>query len=180
MEAVPKKARPTTSKALLRPKGMATPMAKAAPLPGVTFVSHGESSDEPSTARFDVRWMPDPNFRVLRQHTGRNFQIQRGLIEQHPEELRELVRSVREVIEGARSHGGEGVRIGLMCRRGRHRSVAVAELLGALWAADGIPTTVRHIELDRHRHLQCSVVGCSQCLQPVIPSILDRFRDAVA
>ena len=111
----------------------------------IRLISFGLQYDEtPDVGRVvDVRHLRDPYRRKhLRKLRGVDPEVQASILESPEAEhtLGALMASVRD-----------GDVLGLACRMGRHRSVAVAELLAARLRATGHVVQVEHRDIDRGR-----------------------------
>ena len=100
----------------------------------------------------DLRFLANPHWvPALREGTGRDAAV-RAHVEADPRfpdfyaRTRDLLLSL---LPAYRDEGRAHLAIGLGCTGGRHRSVAVAEMLGAALAGAGWQVSIRHRELDR-------------------------------
>jgi UPF0042 nucleotide-binding protein len=110
----------------------------------------------PSTASlvFDVRFLPNPYFENgLRSLPGDDPQVVEWL-ETHPD-VDEAVRRLTDLVVYLLPRYGHELKSDLMiaigCTGGRHRSVYVAQRLGAAVAAAGYDVVVHHRDKDRWR-----------------------------
>jgi len=99
---------------------------------------------------FDVRFLPNPNFvPALRSLTGAHARVVRFLRRQ--EETREFLRRVRGflgyVLPRYVREGKTYLTIGIGCTGGRHRSVMIANALGAALRARGRLVRVYHRDI---------------------------------
>ncbi len=115
----------------------------------VTVMSFGYKYGLPSEADFvlDVRFLPNPNFvPKLKALTGLDGPVIRYLRRQ-PDlalYLAQLKSLFAFVIPRARREGKSYLTIAMGCTGGRHRSVMIAETLGAHLTAAGCVVRVRH------------------------------------
>ena len=107
-----------------------------------TFISFGYKTDLPMPEAdecFDVRAIRNPHSdRTLRASNGLDPKVQ-DYIASDPHTLK--------VMTLARLALKEGVRIAFGCYGGRHRSVAVAEMLAAALRKEGWHVDTRHTQL---------------------------------
>ncbi|MBM2577185.1 RNase adapter RapZ [Jannaschia sp. Os4] len=100
----------------------------------------------------DLRFLSNPHWvEALRPLTGLDAPV-RAHVAADPRFapfFEKLVALVREVLPAHRAEGRAYLTLGLGCTGGRHRSVAVAETLGAALAADGWRVSIRHRDLER-------------------------------
>lgn len=101
---------------------------------------------------FDVRFLANPHWEPdLRSGTGRDPRV-RAYVEADPrfadfyDRLGGLILSL---LPAYRDEGRAHLAIGLGCTGGRHRSVAVTEMLSEMLAHHGWQVSKRHRELDR-------------------------------
>ena len=79
-----------------------------------------------------------------------------------------------DLVERLRSLGvREKVVVGVLCTRGRHRSVAAGMLLAAAFTACGHEARVSHYALDYEPWLRCRHRHCTLC-GPVHPTNAER------
>ncbi len=99
---------------------------------------------------FDVRFLPNPNFvPALKPLTGNQLQVVRYMKRQ-PETAAFLARLgsfLGWVLPRYIREGKSYLTIGVGCTGGRHRSVMIANALGALLPRKGVTVRVRHREL---------------------------------
>ena len=100
----------------------------------------------------DVRFMPNPHWIPrLRPLPGTDARVRRYVTEQAAYE--EFMRRLRDlldfVVPGYEAEGKSYLTIGVGCTGGRHRSVVVAEALGAYFRERGLPVAVEHRDLER-------------------------------
>nr|WP_055085290.1 RNase adapter RapZ [Jannaschia donghaensis] len=101
---------------------------------------------------FDVRFLANPHWEAaLREGTGRDASV-RDYVRADPrfrdfyERLSGLILSL---LPAYRQEGRAHLAVGLGCTGGRHRSVAVTEMLSRTLADQGWQVSKRHRELDR-------------------------------
>ncbi len=103
---------------------------------------------------FDARFLANPHFvPELRPMSGRDSAVSRFVLEQHPEGgefLDSLERFVAPLLPRYAREGKVVLTVAVGCTGGRHRSVALAEALGAR-LRPGAPgdVTVAHRDIDR-------------------------------
>lgn len=122
--------------------------------PNVNVVSFGFKYGIPSQADllFDVRFLPNPYFvEELRYLDGRSGPVQEyldrnELTEQFMSRLRGLLDFLIPLYA---AEGKTYLTIAIGCTGGKHRSVALAERLGAGLGERGSPTTVSHRDLGK-------------------------------
>lgn len=102
---------------------------------------------------FDVRYLPNPHFvRELRPRTGRDPEVAEYVLA-NPEgaKLVDQIESLlRTTLPGYESEGKAYLTIAIGCTGGKHRSVAIAEELGAR-LSDQVQLTVSHRDMERGR-----------------------------
>jgi UPF0042 nucleotide-binding protein len=130
-----------------------------APNPGaqalsITFVSFGYKHGVPAESDlvFDTRFLPNPFFvDGLRGRTGLDAAVTRYL-EGVPEygALRErIVDLMRFLIPHYMREGKSYLTVAIGCTGGRHRSVALAEAVGAALREGGLTVTTSHRDVER-------------------------------
>ena len=100
---------------------------------------------------FDVRFLPNPHWsEELRPLTGRDEPVRRHVFSNGDAEgfLDRVYGMLSFLVPRYREAGKPYVSIGVGCTGGRHRSVAVAEEVGAWLASQGYRAAVRHRDLD--------------------------------
>ena len=101
---------------------------------------------------FDVRFLPNPHWiPELRGRTGLEASV-RDYVFSHPEATEFLERTT-SLLEFLMPHyEGEGksyLTIGVGCTGGRHRSVVLAEAIARRLIDGGVPTSVRHRDIEK-------------------------------
>ena len=101
---------------------------------------------------FDCRFLSNPHWdAVLRPLDGRNPSVM-AFVRSDPrfDEFFHKLRDLLLMLLPAHQEEGKAhLAIGFGCTGGQHRSVAVAEMLGAALAEEGWPVSKRHRELER-------------------------------
>ncbi|SQD97657.1 MULTISPECIES: RNase adapter RapZ [unclassified Parafrankia] len=119
-----------------------------------TVISFGYKYGLPLDADLvaDCRFLPNPHWvEALRPHTGRDSQVRDYVLAQPgaTEFVDQYTALLRLVGEGYVREGKRYLTLAVGCTGGKHRSVAVAEQLGARLAADGVGVRVVHRDLGR-------------------------------
>ena len=101
---------------------------------------------------FDLRFLPNPHFvPELRPRTGREPDVAAYVLE--AEATKELIADVQRLLHHSipryEREGKAYLTIALGCTGGRHRSVALAELLASWLRQEGHDATVAHRDADR-------------------------------
>ena len=114
----------------------------------------------------DARPLSDPDAGSLRGHIGLHLQIQQKLVRDalHGRSIRWFCRRIARCFSSARK--GSDVYILICCKSGRHRSVALCELLGRalrLCDLDAERVVISHFSSDRICGTQCQRSGCRHC-----------------
>jgi len=101
---------------------------------------------------FDVRFLPNPHYDLrLRPLTGLDDEV-KGFVMQSPgtaEYLERLYPLLDFLFPRYAAEGKAHLTIGVGCTGGRHRSVAIAELIGERYEKQGYYTIVRHRDVTR-------------------------------
>ncbi len=122
--------------------------AEAPPLV-VSVMSFGYKYGVPAEADlvFDVRFLPNPNFvRSLKKLTGKDARVVR-YIRRGPDAeafLKKIDALLRFMLPRFVREGKSYLTIAIGCTGGRHRSVMMAEALGARLRKRGLPVNIRH------------------------------------
>jgi UPF0042 nucleotide-binding protein len=124
----------------------------------INFVSFGFKYGVPIDADliFDVRFLPNPHYvESLRPQTGQNPDVYEYVMKwsETQEFLAKLSDLLNFLIPQYQKEGKSQVVVGIGCTGGKHRSVAIAEYLGKLFANDEngqVRITHRDAEKDRH------------------------------
>ena len=103
---------------------------------------------------------------------GRSFGVQQRLL-QKEQSFAWLCRHVRT---GMATHTGGAFTVAFWCNRGKHRSVASAELFAQIFLAMGLDVSVRHVSIVNHGH-GCRCIECGKPCQ-FGPELLDIFLSA--
>ncbi|WP_018503300.1 RNase adapter RapZ [Parafrankia discariae] len=119
-----------------------------------TVISFGYKYGLPLDADLvaDCRFLPNPHWvEALRPYTGRDPQVRDYVLAQPgaTEFVDQYTALLRLVGEGYVREGKRYLTLAVGCTGGKHRSVAVAEQLGARLAADGVGVRVVHRDLGR-------------------------------
>jgi len=101
---------------------------------------------------FDVRFLPNPHWEPeLRPQTGLDDPV-RDYVFSHAE-AGEFLERTSDMLDFLLPHyeaeGKSYLTIAIGCTGGRHRSVALAEAIGAHLSNSGVDTTVHHRDVDR-------------------------------
>ena len=92
----------------------------------------------------------------------------------HGELFEKMCKHVREHFEGSRSAEPQ---LSLVCRHGKHRSVAVAELFGTIFRSMGIDVCIRHKSLKFHKHF-CRCSECNSLDEKTSNALVRIFKQA--
>jgi hypothetical protein len=115
---------------------------------------------------FEVRHFRGPHAdRELRTHDGRNTRIQDGLVGVHRYKFHVLAKRVTAIVRDAVKSRRRGVAFAFRRNRGKHRSVATAELMAAVFATKFWNVVIEHVALDRWGN-RCRCEACSRLLPP--------------
>ncbi|WP_073613329.1 RapZ C-terminal domain-containing protein [Desulfopila aestuarii] len=120
----------------------------------VELFSFGFKYGTPEDANlvFDVRFLPNPYWEEGMRHlTGRDGAVADYVLTsvKGKEFLAYLAPLLRFLIKANREAGKAGLRIGIGCTGGHHRSVAVVEQLGQLLADDSFVLRFFHRDIDK-------------------------------
>lgn len=120
----------------------------------VSLVSFGFRYGIPSDADlvFDVRFLPNPHFIPhLRPFSGKNRRVARYIrsFPQTREFLRRTEGLLRYLIPHYINEGKSYLTVALGCTGGRHRSVAMAEVIGADLQRHGYSAKIVHRDLEK-------------------------------
>jgi UPF0042 nucleotide-binding protein len=148
----------------LRRRVMAFATGDRAPQPlAVTIVSFGFKHGVPADADlvFDVRFLPNPHFVAnLRHLSGLDARARRFIMKGSagPEFLRRTASLLRFLLPHYLAEGKSYLTVALGCTGGRHRSVALAELLARrLRGVRGADVRVRHRDIDEEGPVPAAV-----------------------
>jgi RNase adaptor protein for sRNA GlmZ degradation len=122
----------------------------------VMSFAYGQGIPRAADLVFDVRFLRNPHYLDnLRDKTGEDAEV--GLyIEGDPgyaDFFKRLVGFIEPLLPRYRAEGKSYLTIALGCTGGRHRSVYLAEKLGAWLAERGHRAAIRHRELEREKIL---------------------------
>jgi len=101
---------------------------------------------------FDVRFLPNPHYDLrLRPLTGLDEEVRDFVLDSPDtgEYLDRLWGLLDFLFPRYAAEGKAHLTIGVGCTGGRHRSVAIAELIGSRYEKQGYYTTVRHRDMAR-------------------------------
>ncbi len=120
----------------------------------VTVMSFGFKYGTPADAEHvaDVRFIPNPHWEPeLRPLTGQDGPVSRFVLaaEGAGPFLDRYESALHPVFDGYRRENKRYATIAIGCTGGKHRSVAMAEELGARLRRDGVPVRVLHRDLGR-------------------------------
>ncbi|MFN3865227.1 MAG: RNase adapter RapZ [Demequina sp.] len=128
---------------------MTAEVADEVPALQVNVLSFGFKNGLPADADYvaDVRFLDNPHWRPeLRALTGLDAPVRDHVLSS--DGAREFIDGYAEVVHGAlrhyRAHDKHSVTIAVGCTGGRHRSVAIAEALGAALSARGHQVRTTH------------------------------------
>ncbi|WP_192796262.1 MULTISPECIES: RNase adapter RapZ [Corynebacterium] len=117
----------------------------------------------PATLRYDASQLPNPHDEpALRPRDGRSPQVQQWLCD-HDDFARVLAALTRRAHAAAKNTAAKNtdVTIAIACSAGKHRSVALAELLAASLAEKGHEVAVEHSALNTHQKRQGKTAAAS-------------------
>jgi len=122
----------------------------------VMSFAYGQGIPRAADLVFDVRFLRNPHYLdELRDKTGENAEVG-AYIEGDPgyaDFFRRLSDFLEPLLPRYRAEGKSYLTIAVGCTGGRHRSVYVAEKLGAWLAGHGYRAAIRHRELERDKIL---------------------------
>ncbi len=122
----------------------------------VASFAYGQGIPRAADLVFDVRFLKNPHYvDNLRDKTGEDPEVG-AYIEAdqgYPDFFRRLVGFIEALLPRYRAEGKSYLTIAIGCTGGRHRSVYIAEKLGAWLAANGHRAAIRHRELARAKIL---------------------------
>jgi UPF0042 nucleotide-binding protein len=126
----------------------------SAPKLRATVLSFGYKYGLPVDADLvmDVRFLPNPHWiPELRDLTGLNADVRDYVLSQEGaiEFIEQFHHLLQLVSAGYRREGRRYLTLAVGCTGGKHRSVTIAERLGALLCADGVDAKVVHRDLGR-------------------------------
>ncbi|MBL8661528.1 MAG: hypothetical protein JNM29_01825, partial [Candidatus Odyssella sp.] len=122
----------------------------------VMSFAYGQGIPRAADLVFDVRFLRNPHYLdALRDKTGEDAEVgayiesDRG----YADFFRRLADFLAPLLPRYRAEGKSYLTIAIGCTGGRHRSVYVAEKLGAWLAGHGYRAAIRHRELERDKIL---------------------------
>lgn len=123
----------------------------------IVLFSFGYKYEPPQDVNFlfDVRFLANPfHDKTLRSFTGLKSRISDYVLGNNSgqECLQQLHRMAKFHAEQLRQSGKEGLRIGIGCTGGHHRSVAVTEALTKLLSEDFEAVTRFHRDIEKESH----------------------------
>jgi UPF0042 nucleotide-binding protein len=122
----------------------------------VTSFAYGQGIPRAADLVFDVRFLRNPHYlENLRDKTGEDAEVG-AYIEGDPgyaDFFRRLADFLEPLLPRYRAEGKSYLTIAVGCTGGRHRSVYIAEKLGAWLAGHGYRAAIRHRELERDKIL---------------------------
>ncbi len=120
----------------------------------VNVISFGYRFGVPAAAEllFDVRFLPNPHFEAaLRERTGRDPDVARYVLEH--ERTRELLGHLHRLLDFLLplydAEGKAYLTLGVGCTGGRHRSVAIAEVLAGAIREAGREVNLSHRDVEK-------------------------------
>jgi RNase adaptor protein for sRNA GlmZ degradation len=122
----------------------------------VMSFAYGQGIPRAADLVFDVRFLRNPHYlENLRDKTGEDAEVG-AYIEGDPgyaDFFRRLADFLEPLLPRYRAEGKSYLTIAVGCTGGRHRSVYIAEKLGAWLAGHGYRAAIRHRELERDKIL---------------------------
>jgi RNase adaptor protein for sRNA GlmZ degradation len=122
----------------------------------VMSFAYGQGIPRAADLVFDVRFLRNPHYLdALRDKTGEDAEVG-AYIEGDPgyaDFFRRLADFLEPLLPRYRAEGKSYLTIAVGCTGGRHRSVYIAEKLGAWLAGHGYRAAIRHRELERDKIL---------------------------
>ncbi len=122
----------------------------------VTSFAYGQGIPRAADLVFDVRFLRNPHYLdILRDKTGEDAEVG-AYIEGDPgyaDFFARLTGFLEPLLPRYRAEGKSYLTIAVGCTGGRHRSVYIAEKLGAWLAGHGYRAAIRHRELERDKIL---------------------------
>ena len=119
----------------------------------ITVTSFGYKYGIPMDADIvlDVRFLPNPNYvPSLKKLTGLHHRVARYVMKQrHTKKFLEVVRSILDMtVPQYQNEGKSYLTVAIGCTGGRHRSVALAEVIKNYLASKKYPTRAIHRDID--------------------------------
>ena len=128
---------------------------------------HGGDDDDddeasPFSVRLDWRNLRDPGAGPLKHHIGLHSTIQLRILGRHWDAFKNMLDAARLFcLARASTHPGP-VKVAFACRAGRHRSVAMAAMVGHVFEHTlGWSVQVKHVQLEANPHKGCRCMSCS-------------------
>jgi len=121
--------------------------------------------------------LKDPKYEQVKHHDGRYHEIQLRILQtlEFPSMLDKIVDRLKRLDKNAGSFT-----VLLECKSGRHRSVAMAVLLGTLFSMLRSITRIYHASLQRHQSKMCNCIECNmESLHPKVVLKLKRWAEKV-
>ena len=105
--------------------------------------------------------VPRPQKGNLKHHDGHHPQIQGRVLARYSAEVGGILRRIQRAIRACEDSGQGECNIGFQCNAGRHRSVAVAELVGTLVQQKGYRARVEHraLAMESWKRCWCELCG---------------------
>ena len=116
----------------------------------VNLISFGYKKGVPNEADivFDAREIKNPrNTKSLRHLSGKDVAVQKQVLA-HPIAHR-ILAEAKEKVYAKEERGDHAIKLGIGCSYGRHRSVALVEILAEQLATDGHRMEIEHRDLER-------------------------------
>lgn len=120
----------------------------------ISIISFGYKYGTPSEIDllFDVRFIQNPNFAPMLQHlSGQDPEVIDYVLKQN--ETREFLEKTKDLFDFLiplyQKEGRAYLTIAIGCTGGRHRSIAVGEMLNNHLTAKGHESSIRHRDIDR-------------------------------
>ncbi|HEY7607812.1 MAG TPA: RNase adapter RapZ [Alphaproteobacteria bacterium] len=122
----------------------------------VMSFAYGQGIPRAADLVFDVRFLKNPHYLDnLRDKTGEDPEVGAYIEgdQGYAEFFQRLVGFIEPLLPRYRAEGKSYLTVAVGCTGGRHRSVYIAEKLGAWLAARGYRAAIRHRELERDKVL---------------------------
>ena len=123
------------------------------------FIPPGHTSTSMEVCCLQFR---DPSYRT--HHDGRNNQVIKRIL-WHEQEVLYVFKTIKDWLH-AEYTGHQAFILGFYCNHGRHRSVAMSEIVSNIFQHESTASCMRlggveHISLTRHRERHCNCYGCN-------------------